>query len=167
MTPYGATWTHMGPHGSSLFYRFDVGSECGLRSNCLRKTGLPCFYDLSYERAGSPDFIDFSKISKKGKGLKIVSAVSTPPFFSFENGKSPRISSLFFYRFYVLWSADRGRIVCAKPTAPVFMISHMDWLEAQISSIFRRFQRKERCFNCLRSIDSPAFLLWKLQKKGL
>ena len=69
MTPYGATWTHMGPHGSSLFYRFYVGSECGLRSNCLRKTGLPCFYDLSYERAGSPDFIDFSKFSKRGKML--------------------------------------------------------------------------------------------------
>ena len=47
MTPYGATWTHMGPHGSSLFYRFYVGSECGLRSNCSCKTGLPCFYDLS------------------------------------------------------------------------------------------------------------------------
>ena len=41
----------------------------------------------------------FSKISKKGKGLKIVSAVSTPPFFFFENGKSPRISSLFFIDF--------------------------------------------------------------------
>ena len=74
---------------------------------------------------------------------------------------------IIFYRFYILWSADWGRIVCAKPTAPVFMISHMDGLEAQISLIFRRFQRKERCFNCLRSIDSPAFLLWKLQKKGL
>ena len=69
MTPYGATWTHMGPHGSSLFYRFYVGSECGLRSNCSCKTGLPCLYDLSYERAGSPDFIDFSKISKRENGV--------------------------------------------------------------------------------------------------
>ena len=40
------------------------------------------------------------------------------------------------------------------------MISHMDGLEAQISSIFRRFQRKEICFNCLRSIGSLVFLLW-------
>ena len=32
----------------SLFYRFYVGSECGLRSNCSCKTGLPCFYDLSW-----------------------------------------------------------------------------------------------------------------------
>ena len=69
MTLYGATWTHMGPHGSSLFYRFYVGSECGLRSNCSSQTGLPCLYDLSYERAGSPDFIDFSKILKREKGV--------------------------------------------------------------------------------------------------
>ena len=43
--------------------------ECGLRSNCLRKTDRPCLYDLSYGRAGSPDFIDFSKISKEGNML--------------------------------------------------------------------------------------------------
>ena len=97
----------MGPHGSSLFYRFYVGSECGLRSNCSCKTGLPCFYDLSYERAGSPDFIDFSKFSKRGNGVSlllqyrpprfsslkivkkrvlIVVAVSTAPFSFVENG---------------------------------------------------------------------------------
>ena len=78
-----------------------------------------------------------------------------------------RMGLHYFIDFMSEASADRGRIVCAKPTAPVSMISHMDGLEAQISSIFRRFQRKERCFNCLRSIDTPAFLLWKLQKKGL
>ena len=79
---------------------------------------------------------------------------------------SPRISSLFFIDFLSEASTDRGRIVCAKPTAPVFMISHMDGLEAQISSIFRRFQRKEICFNCLRSIGSPVFLLWKCLISG-
>ena len=57
------------PRIFSLFYRFYVGSECGLRSNCSSQTGLPCLYDLSYERAGSPDFIDFSKISKRGNGV--------------------------------------------------------------------------------------------------
>ena len=36
------------PRISSLFYRFYVGSECGLRSNCSCKTGLPCLYDLSW-----------------------------------------------------------------------------------------------------------------------
>jgi|TARA_B000000441_G_C21501068_1_gene209478 hypothetical protein len=75
------------PRISSLFYRFYVGSECGLRSNCSCKTGLPCLYDLSYERAGSPDFIDFSKIFKERKWSLIVVAVSTPPFFFFENCK--------------------------------------------------------------------------------
>ena len=60
MTPYGATWTHMGPHGSSLFYRFYVGSECGLRSNCSSQTGLPCLYDLSYGRRLDPNTKAFS-----------------------------------------------------------------------------------------------------------
>ena len=40
-----------------------------------------------YERAGSPDFIDFSKIFKERKWSLIVVAVSTPPFFFFENCK--------------------------------------------------------------------------------
>ena len=78
-----------------------------------------------------------------------------------------RESLHYFIDFMSEASADWGRIVCAKPASPVSMISHMNGLEAQISSIFRSFQREERCFNCLRSIDTPAFLLWKLQKKGL
>ena len=40
----------------------------------------------------------------------------------------------------------------------------MNGLEAQISSIFRRFQRKEMEFNCCCSIDSPVFLRWKWLK---
>ena len=95
------------PRISSLFYRFYVGGECGLRSNCCCKTDRPCLYDLSYGRAGSPDFIDFSKISKRGNGLQlllqyrhprfsylkiakkrvlIVVAVSAAPFSFVENG---------------------------------------------------------------------------------
>ena len=78
-----------------------------------------------------------------------------------------RMGLHYFIDFMSEASVDWGRIVCAKPASPVSMISHMNGLEAQISSIFRSFQREERCFNCLRSIDTPAFLLWKLQKKGL
>ena len=114
---------------SSLFYRFYVGSECGLRSNCSCKIGLPCLYDLSYgatwARMGLHYFIDFMSEA----------------------------------------SVDWGRIVVAKPASPVSMISHMNGLEAQILSIFRRFQREEMEFNCCCSIAPPVFLLWKLLKK--
>ena len=34
--------------------------ECGLRSNCCCKTGLPCFYDLSYGRRLDPNTKAFS-----------------------------------------------------------------------------------------------------------
>ena len=71
----------------------------------------------------------------------------------------------YFIDFMSEASVDWGRIVVAKPASPVFMISHMNGLEAQISSIFRRFQREEMEFNCCCSIDTPVFLLWKLQKK--
>ena len=76
-----------------------------------------------------------------------------------------RMGLHYFIDFMSEASADRGRIVCAKPASPVSMISHMNGLEAQISSIFRRFQREEMEFNCGCSIDTPVFLLWKLQKK--
>ena len=114
------------PRISSLFYRFYVGSECGSRSNCLRKTDRPCLYDLSYgatwARMGLHYFIDFMSEA----------------------------------------SVDWGRIVVAKPASPVSMISHMNGLEAQISSIFRRFRRKEMDFNCCCRIGSPAFSYFKI-----
>ena len=70
----------------------------------------------------------------------------------------------YFIDFMSEASVDWGRIVVAKPASPVFMISHMNGLEAQISSIFRRFQREEMEFNCCCSIDSPVFLRWKWLK---
>ena len=127
MTPYGATWTHMGPHGSSLFYRFYVGSECGSRSNCLRKTGLPCFYDLSYERAGSPDFIDFSKFSKRGKMLQL-----------FAQYRHPRFSSLEI-------AEKRTLIVCAVSAAPFSFFENV-WFRVK-DAYFRellRISKKEK-----------------------
>ena len=60
------------------FYRFSVWGECGSRSNCLRKTDRPCLYDLSYGRAGSLDFIDFSKISKEGNMLSLFAQYRQP-----------------------------------------------------------------------------------------
>ena len=71
MTPYGATWTHMGPHGSSLFYRFYVGSECGLRSNCSCKTGLPCLYDLSLKRVKRHEKT-FNNLKRNSDGMIFV-----------------------------------------------------------------------------------------------
>ena len=76
-----------------------------------------------------------------------------------------RMGLHYFIDFMSEASVDWGRIVVAKPASPVFMISHMNGLEAQISSIFRRFQREEMEFNCGCSIDTSVFLLWKLQKK--
>ena len=76
-----------------------------------------------------------------------------------------RMGLHYFIDFMSEASVDWGRIVVPKPASPVFMISHMNGLEAQISSIFRRFQREEMEFNCGCSIDTSVFLLWKLQKK--
>ena len=70
-----------------------------------------------------------------------------------------RMGLHYFIDFMSEASADRGRIVCAKPASPVSMISHMNGLEAQILSIFRRFQREEMEFNCCCSIAPPVFLL--------
>ena len=70
-----------------------------------------------------------------------------------------RMGLHYFIDFMSEASVDGGRIVVAKPTTPVSMISHMNGLEAQISSIFRRFQREEMEFNCCCRIDTPAFLL--------
>ena len=75
-----------------------------------------------------------------------------------------RESPHYFIDFMSEASVDWGRIVVPKPASPVFMISHMNGLEAQISSIFRRFQREEMEFNCGCSIDTPVFLRWKWLK---
>ena len=54
-----------------------------------------------------------------------------------------RMGLHYFIDFMSEASADRGRIVCAKPASPVSMISHMNGLEAQISSIFEDFKERK------------------------
>ena len=126
-----------------------------------------------------PRFHRFFEDFKGRKYALIVCAVSAAPFSFFENVWF-RVKDAYFRELLRISKKEKWVDFCLQYRQRHYMLlkttmyldlhifhNIMDWLEAQISSIFRRFQRKERCFNCLRSIDSPAFLLWKLQKKGL
>ena len=110
------------PRISSLFYRFYVGSECGLRSNCCCKTGLPCLHDLSFHRY----FYRFSVCCECGSRSNCLRKTDRPCLYDLSYGRA----------------------------------GSPDFID------FRRFQRKEICFNCLRSIGSPVFLLWKCLISG-
>ena len=62
-----------------------------------------------------------------------------------------RMGLHYFIDFMSEASADRGRIVCAKPTAPVFMISLpvKDWFDEEVKSALRLWQK-------LRCIRNPS-----------
>ena len=119
----------------------------------------------------------FSSLKIIKKRVLIVVAVSTAPFSFVENGwrRTEDAYSRDFLRIpkqekwvdFCLQYRQRHYMLLKMPLYLDLDVFHniMNGLEAQISSIFRRFQREEMEFNCCCRTDTPIFLLWKLQKK--
>ena len=146
-------------HISSIFRRFQRKEK---DFNCLRSIDIPVFL-----------------VWKLQKRMLIVCAVSSAPFSFVENGLSgveaPYFRDLLRIPKKEKWvdfclQCRRRHYILLKTVLYLDLdVFHkiMNKLEAHISSIFRRFQRKEKDFNCLRSIDIPVFLVWKLKKRML